>query len=89
MLGFSIQKLLVLVGIIAAVWYGFKLVGRLDAARKMTARNKPRARDNKVSGAAPDDAARDVEEMERCDACGAYVAGGAGACGRDDCPYPG
>lgn len=89
MLGFSIQKLLVLVGIIAAVWYGFKLVGRLDAARKMTARNKPRARDDKVSGAASRDAVGEVEEMERCDACGAYVAAGAGACGRDDCPYPG
>lgn len=31
---FSIQKILVLVTVIAAIWYGFKLVTRLDAARK-------------------------------------------------------
>ena len=31
---FSFQKILVLVGIVVAIWYGFKLVGRLDAARK-------------------------------------------------------
>ncbi|MEQ8333767.1 hypothetical protein [Nisaea sp.] len=31
---FSIQKIFVLVAVIAAIWYGFKLVGRLDAARK-------------------------------------------------------
>tara|TARA_E500000318_G_scaffold75358_1_gene69973 strand:- start:1742 stop:1969 length:228 start_codon:yes stop_codon:yes gene_type:complete len=31
---FSIQKILVLVAVITAIWYGFKLVGRLDAARK-------------------------------------------------------
>jgi hypothetical protein len=29
----SINKILMLIAILAAVWYGFKLVGRLDKAR--------------------------------------------------------
>ncbi len=43
---FSLSKIMALVAILAAVWYGFKLVGRLDEARKRkaadaTARNQP------------------------------------------------
>lgn len=30
----SVNKILMLLAILAAVWYGFKLVGRLDRARK-------------------------------------------------------
>jgi hypothetical protein len=31
---FSISKLMALAAIIAIIWYGFRLVGRLDQARK-------------------------------------------------------
>jgi hypothetical protein len=31
---FSFNKILLLIAILVAVWYGFKLVGRLDRARK-------------------------------------------------------
>lgn len=31
---FSISKLVTLAAIIAVVWFGFRLIGRLDAARK-------------------------------------------------------
>jgi len=31
---FSLTKILALVAILSAVWYGFKLVGRLDEARR-------------------------------------------------------
>lgn len=34
MFGFSFGKLVILVGIILAVWFGFKWVGRLEAERK-------------------------------------------------------
>ncbi len=82
MFGFSLQKLVVLAAIIAAVWYGFKFVGRLDKARKAALKSA-----RVESAAAP---VADVEEMERCAACGTFVPlRGAGACGRDDCPYPG
>ena len=84
MFGFSLTKLLVTVAIVAAVWYGFKFIGRLDKAHKAKAALKPEGGDQRRP------AAVESEEMERCAACGTYVAvRGAASCGRDDCPYPG
>jgi hypothetical protein len=37
----SVNKILMLIAILAAVWYGFKLVGRLDKARKRKAGSGP------------------------------------------------
>jgi len=90
MLGFSLQKLIVLAVVIAAVWYGFKFLGRLDQARKASERRV--AGDGRARRPSAKRAARDLgaEDMVRCDACGAYVAqNGVVSCGRDDCPYPG
>lgn len=75
---FSIPKLLVLIAIIAAVWWGFKMFGRnFQQGRdemKKTARRKPDTTDS-VS-------------MEQCEMCGDFVAkDGATNCGDDDCPY--
>lgn len=90
----SIQKLLLLAAIVGAVWYGFKLVGRLSAQRK--AEQKLRGGQGERSagdaaGGRTRSAARaelKAEEMEPCPACGAYVATGkARNCGRADCPY--
>ena len=36
----SFNKLLLLIAILVAVWYGFKLVGRLDRARKQKLRQQ-------------------------------------------------
>ena len=84
MFGFSLTKLLFTVAVVAAVWYGFKLYGRLEKARQAKAALKAGRQ-----GGGPA-AAVGVEDMERCAACGAYVAAGhATSCGRDDCPYPG
>ena len=91
MFGFSLQKLIVLVGIIAAVWYGFKLVSRLDAARKAEAKVPDDRKTgwrpfSRRRGASP--ARKEAEDMVQCPACGAYVAPrSASACGRADCPY--
>lgn len=52
---FSIQKIFVLVAVITAIWYGFKLVGRLDAARKQ--KLKEAARGN--GAGTPDTAKKD------------------------------
>ena len=38
----SVNKILMLITILTAVWYGFKLIGRLDKARKLKAKNVPR-----------------------------------------------
>ncbi len=90
MFGFSISKLIVLAAVIAAVWYGFKFIGRLDKARKLAAKlTRDAARD--VAGAEPAaEPAAETEDMERCEVCDAYVsARDPASCGRADCPYPG
>jgi uncharacterized protein len=74
MFGFSIAKLAVLAGIIAAVWYGFKLYQRLEAKRAA----------ERLGKRGPDLG----EAMVECKACGVYnPAVGARNCGRADCPY--
>ena len=35
MLGFGLGKLIVLVAVVVGVWYGFKLVSRLERERKV------------------------------------------------------
>jgi uncharacterized protein len=93
MLGFSVTKLLVLAAVIVAVWYGFKLVGRLDAARKAEAKLRERAAEDarpttRKGDSAPSAREPEAEEMVQCPACRAYVpAAKPKNCGRADCPY--
>ena len=89
MFGFSISKLMVLAGIVAAVWYGFKFVGRLEQARKDAAKAGKAPASGGAAAAKPA-APRDAEEMVGCPVCGDYVAArGASACDRTDCPQTG
>ncbi len=90
MLGFSLQKLLVLAAIVGAVWFGFKLVGRLQEARKLEAKaqagNRRKAAQRGAGGAKGTAAA--TEELVQCPVCQTYVAARSAAnCGRSDCPY--
>jgi uncharacterized protein len=79
----SFTKLAVLVGIVVAVWYGFKMVGRLDQARKQKQRQQRGNSGPRAGGAAPE-----VEDTVQCPVCKAYVvARSAGPCERPDCPY--
>ncbi len=91
MFGFSLQKLLVLVAVIALVWYGFKFIGRVQDQRRADGGLGARApRRAKRRGAAPatEPRAQDVEDMVACPVCQAYVqARGATRCDRSDCPY--
>ncbi len=100
MFGFSIQKLLVLASIIGAVWYGFKLVGRLDQARRTGAQARGGAgRERGFADGVRRWASRmqrgsqpggggETEDMVKCSVCGTYVAAGSvSSCGRGDCPY--
>jgi uncharacterized protein len=85
----SLQKLIVLAAIVAAVWYGFKFLGRLQQARKAEAKLRE-AQDGrparKPDGAGQRGAAkggRQVEDLVPCPSCGAYVqAGTKCSCGR-------
>jgi hypothetical protein len=83
--GFS--KLVVLIAILLAVWYGFKLVGQLDRARKQALRARGQAARpaGRRPAAAPE---RAVEDMVKCGTCGTYIAARRPTrCSRADCPY--
>ena len=78
MFGFTLPKLIVLIAIVVAVWYGFKFVSRLDKQRK-TRLKTARKTDSEPEA---------VGQMVKCEVCDAYVAQGAASnCGRADCPY--
>jgi hypothetical protein len=77
MFGFSFMKILVLGAIIAAVWYGFKMM------TKITEDRKERVDQRKGSSASPS-----TEDMVACPECGTYVAANSAArCERANCPY--
>ena len=87
MLGFSLGKLLVLIAIILVVWYGFKMIGRLDRQRREEVGRSSRGPMRKARKSAEPAA----EDMIKCRVCGTYVSAGPDtrSCGRRDCPYPG
>ena len=80
MFGFSLPKLLVIVAVIAVVWYAFKFIGRRDqlgATQKTPRRSaKKKARD-------------EVEDLVQCAVCGTYVQSRGATCARPNCPYQG
>lgn len=95
---FSFQKLLVLISIIGAVWYAFRLVGRFQKERerqgsfdeRKAARKKaaPKKKPEKKGGLWPRKTEVEAEDMVECRVCGAYVSSSAPkSCGRSDCPY--
>ena len=75
----SIQKLIVLGLVIAAVWYGFKFLGRLQQARKSEAKlREAEARaDKKVRDPKPGAAREEVADLVPCPTCGAYIQAGS------------
>ena len=86
----SIQKLLLLALIVAAVWYGFKIAGRVKESRDRQdaqQRGAPQRRPARKASA-PKEEAIEAEDMVPCPKCGAYVAAkAAGNCGKPGCPY--
>ena len=79
MFGGFLGKLLLLVLVVAAVWFGWRYVQRLQ--QTLAKREEPKR--------APKPEPRGIasEDMVKCRACGAYVAAAAGRCGRADCPF--
>ncbi len=82
----SFGKLILLIAIVAIVWYGFRFLGEVDRARRQAARG--------ASGATPRTGRRrpadlaQVEDTVKCRACGSYVpVRSPSRCGRSDCPY--
>lgn len=82
----SFSKILLLVVVIGAVWFGWRWVARMTAVGGHDSRGRqPAAR---KGAAAARGAGAGAEDMEKCVDCNAYVAPRAsGACGRAGCPY--
>jgi uncharacterized protein len=77
MFGVGFQKLLILIAIVTAVWYGFRFIGKIAAERKALQREAQRRRP----------ARRNVQDMVKCALCGDYVpASGVGSCANANCP---
>lgn len=78
MFGFSLPKVLVLALIVAAVWYGYKWMGRQNKLR-----DEERGGDDAIG--------RDSEDLILCALCGTYGPKDLERCpeGRDDCPMVG
>lgn len=80
---FSVSKILVLIVIIAAVWYGFKLIAR----RNQKFGSRPPQRH--VRSGKQEASDKTTQDMESCAVCGTFVPNEAAKnCGRDACPYP-
>jgi len=85
MFGFSLAKILVLAGIIAAVWFGFKYYARLEARR---ADAQLRGKRGGTKGRTRRQRVEEPETMVQCTVCKVYQpAGDTGRCDRKDCPY--
>mgnify|MGYP007059555826 CR=1 FL=1 len=68
----SLTKILVLLGVLAIVWYGFRMVGRMDrdrqaAAKRPAAAPKPRRRWRREREP------KAVEDLTECGSCHAFV----------------
>ena len=64
----SLSKLLVLVAIISAIWFGLRLLGQIDRNRRDAARRE------KQSGDASPKQSRQVADMVKCKVCGTFTA---------------
>lgn len=86
MFGLSPNKILFTALIVAAVWYGFKWLNRLQSEQKNKARQQNR--DQRSQAAKANSTEVDYEELVACPECGDYVvADKKHSCGKDACPY--
>ncbi len=84
MFGFSLPKLLLLVVVAVAAWYGFKWLQQQRIGSIADAWEKLRNQFSPPASAPPKS-----EETISCKICGAYVvARDPTACDRTDCPFP-
>ncbi|MFV3076495.1 hypothetical protein [Niveispirillum fermenti] len=81
----SLTKLLTLIGILFVVWYGFRLLGRIQRQRQDALRRNGGGERPARKGTGRQEPA-DTQDMAKCTVCGVYVAAGAGKCGTPGCP---
>ena len=84
MFGLSFTKLLLLAILILIVWYGFKYAARIETMKQAVRADALRRR----HGVGTRSPARPVEDLVKCQRCGAFVAAtGAANCGKPQCPW--
>lgn len=84
----SFGKLLLLVALVLAVWYGFKYAARIEQVRQAMRAETRRRAGAGGGGARVQQSARPVEDLVKCRQCGAFVAAsGAANCGKPGCPW--
>ncbi len=77
----SLSKLLVLVAIMSAIWFAFRLIGQLDRNRREAARRE------KEQGGVNRRQSPQVDDMVKCAVCGTFTARAGKSCGKADCPF--
>lgn len=88
MFGLSFTKLLLLAILILIVWYGFKYAARVEAVRQVLRAEALRRRQGGEVRRNRSSAGRTVEDLVKCERCGAFVAAtGAANCGKPQCPW--
>lgn len=87
MFGMSFGKVALLVAIVAIVWFGFRWFQRWERERRAGA-DQGAGRLNRGRETPAGGRAGEPEVMTACRVCGAYVAPGARACGKPNCPFP-
>ena len=80
----SFPKLVILVAVIAIIWFGFRWFERWEKERRAAERSAAQLGRDRGRGTAD----RQAEDMTACPVCGTYVSAAARACGRANCPYP-
>jgi hypothetical protein len=82
MLGFSFNKLALLLLLGGVVWIGFRYMSRLETMRRALREELRRRQAPKQPMSVK------AEDLIQCAPCAAYVAArGARSCGRADCPW--
>lgn len=79
----SFPKIIVLVAVVAIIWFGFRWFERWEKERR-AAERPPGQLDRERRTTAN----RPAEDMVACPICGTYVAAAARSCGRANCPFP-
>lgn len=82
----SLSKIITLVGILAIVWFAFRLLGKVQRQREAALRRNGGAKANPKGGSGRKAPAMDTHDMAKCPVCGVYTATGSGRCGTPGCP---
>ena len=86
MFGLSLPKLIVLLIVCGAVWYGIKYLQLRDQRLARTAQRAATEAAARAAARRSPEPAAVTEELAKCPVCATYVARGAARCGRADCP---